>query len=250
MLHMTKTNETRLSSMQIQATVANQNDPVLECRDLKKYYSLQKKDIPVLQGIDLSVKKGEICIITGKSGAGKSTLLGLLAALDRPTSGSIHFEGGRIENWSNEKLTRLRREKMGIIFQNFNLLPSWTAFENVEAALLHTGPSKTVRAQKVKTLLTELGLGDRLDNLPSQLSVGQQQRVAIARALANEPTLILADEPTGDVDPETGQEIIQLLLALVKEKGVTLIISTHGTFPLECSQNIFILKDGKLGRKE
>lgn len=226
--------------------VPSENEIILECHDLKKSYPFKGKEIPVLKGVNLKIKKGESTAIFGRSGAGKSTLLGLLAGIDRQSSGSVIFEGAALEKLSNEILTGLRRSKIGIIFQNFNLLPTWTALENVEAALMHTGLSKTERRQKAKDHLTKLGLEPYLDNLPAQLSVGQQQRVAIARALVNEPTLIFADEPTGDLDPETAKEIIDLLLSLVMERKVTLFVTTHGNFPLSFAQKVYRLQDGGL----
>ncbi|MBI3040032.1 ATP-binding cassette domain-containing protein, partial [bacterium] len=137
-------------------------------------------------------------------------------------------------------------KKIGIIFQNFNLLTSWTAFENVDAVLMHQGLKKSDRREKVEKLLTDLGLGNRMNNLPSELSIGQQQRVAIARTLANEPSLILADEPTGDVDPETAEEIISHLMRPVKQNNTTLVVATHGSFPGKYADKTFVLKDGKL----
>lgn len=216
---------------------------------LKKSFFLGGKEIPVFSEIEFSFEKGKVIVIVGRSGVGKSTLLGILGGLDRQSSGSVTFENKSLEKMTNEELAILRREKIGIIFQNFNLLTSWTAAENVEAVLMHTGIDPAERRKKVEVLLTELGLGDRLENLPSELSVGQQQRVAIARTLANEPTLILADEPTGDVDPETAEEIIEMLLKPVKERGVTLIVATHGTFPLNRADKVFELKDRKLTEK-
>lgn len=230
--------------------MTGEGDILLECKDLRKSFTVKRKEIRVLRGINLSVDRGEIVVIAGKTGAGKSTFLGVLGGLERQTSGSVTFEGRCMEDLSHEALALLRRQKIGVIFQNFNLLPSWTAYENVEAALLHIGMSKTARREKVKTLLNNLGLGQRLDNLPSELSVGQQQRVAIARAIANEPALILADEPTGELDAETAQEIIDHLITPVREKGVTLVIATHGIFPLDIATRVFYIKDGTLVPQE
>ncbi|MBI3910148.1 MAG: ABC transporter ATP-binding protein [Armatimonadetes bacterium] len=225
---------------------AGTNCLLLECRDLRKTFVVKRQEICVLESITFSVNRGEIVVLTGKSGAGKSTLLGILAGLDRPTSGSAIFEGRPLESMTNEALAWLRRRDIGIVFQSFNLLPSWTAFENVEAALMHTGLSKSARRQKVVALLEALGLGARLDNLPAELSVGEQQRVAVARTLIHAPKLLLADEPTGDVDPETAQEIIARLVAPVKETGATLIVATHGIFPQEIADTVFQMKDGRL----
>lgn len=225
-------------------------DVLLECKDMRKSFTVKGREIQVLKGLNLSVNRGEIVVIAGKTGTGKSTLLRLLSGLERQTYGSVIFEGRCMEDLSNEELALLRRENIGIIFQNFNLLPSWTAFENVEAALLHIGMPKTTRHEKVKALLYNLGLGDWADNLPSELSMGQQQCVAIARALANEPTLILADEPTGEIDAEAAQEITGHLINPVREKRVTLIITTHGIFPLDIADRVLYMKDGNLIRQE
>ncbi len=225
------------------------NSTIMEARDLKKSFFLHGKEIVVFQNLSFSFSKSKVTLITGRSGVGKSTLLGLLGGLDRQTSGSILFEGTPLEGLSNAELAILRRQKIGIIFQNFNLLTSWTAAENVEAVLMHTGIDPTLRREKVTGLLKELGLENRLENLPSELSVGQQQRVAIARTLANEPMLILADEPTGDVDSETAQEIIEKLMMPVRQKGASLIVATHGTFPEKYADQIYVLKDGQLTKR-
>ncbi len=218
---------------------------LLKCGNVKKSYTGRKgQEIPILRGIDFTVNVGEIVVITGRSGCGKTTLLTMLGGLDRPTSGSINFEGKELQSLDNETLADLRRKKIGIIFQNLNLLPSWTAFENVEAALLHTGMPEAERAEKVTALLEQLGLMEQRDNLPAEMSMGQQQRVAIARTLAHQPALILADEPTGDVDPETAQEIINLLLLPVRQHNATLIITTHGNFPTDIADKVLILNEG------
>jgi putative ABC transport system ATP-binding protein len=217
---------------------------LLTCTDLKKDYTLNGKSTAVLKGISLSVKRGEVVVIKGKSGAGKSTLMGILGGLARPTSGSLVIDSRETGRLSCEEWSLLRREKIGIIFQNFNLIPSWTAFENVEAALMHQGSSKSNRRERVNQLLNELGIGDKGGFLPSELSAGQQQRVAVARALANEPMLLLADEPTGELDVETSRKIIQYLIAPVRKKSIALIVATHGVFPLSAADRVFSLKNG------
>ena len=218
---------------------------VLECNNLKKTFFKNKKGIEVLNGISLTLESGKIYIVRGRSGVGKSTFINLLCGLDSATSGSIRIGDTDIVNLSNSKLAELRKNSIGIIFQNFNLISSWTAYENVEAALLFTGIGRTERDGKIRALLTDMGLGDRMDNLPSELSAGQQQRVAIARALINEPILILADEPTGDLDPETAKEIVQLLLNFVS-KNITVLITTHGSFPPGIGDIMFEMVDGFL----
>jgi len=187
-------------------------------------------EVRVLAGVDLAVGAGEVVVISGRTGAGKSTLLAILAGIDRPTSGSVRVEGCPLEGLSGAALARLRQRKIGIVFQSFNLLPSWTAAENVEAALVGSDLGRAERRAKAATLLGDLGLGDRLDHLPAELSVGQQQCVAIARALANRPRVLVADEPTGDVDALTAETIVGHLLEPVRTYGAALVVATHGSF--------------------
>ena len=220
--------------------------PVIEARGLVKTFTVRGKEIPVLRGLDIAVAPGEIVTVRGKSGAGKSVLLWLLSGLDRPTGGDVYFEGQPMAMFSNAATAYLRRHKIGVIFQNFNLVASWTACENVAAALEGDGYKAEEAKQKASAILSELGLGERLNNLPAELSVGQQQRVAVARTLAGEPSLILADEPTGAVDPETADEIVQMLLKPVRERGAALVVTTHGHFPEHIANRLFKLQDGKL----
>ncbi|MBI3946531.1 MAG: ATP-binding cassette domain-containing protein [Armatimonadetes bacterium] len=221
-------------------------DPLLQCRGLRKCFITRGREVCVLGSVDLAVRAGEVVVIRGRSGAGKSTLLGLLGGLERPTSGSVLLGSERLEALSASALASLRRRRIGIIFQSHNLLPSWTARENVEAALMHAGVPAGARRARAAGLLKALGLEDRLGYLPAELSVGQQQRVAIARALVNEPSVILADEPTGDVDPETAAEIVSLLTAPVHERGVALVVATHGAFPLDGADRVCHLEGGRL----
>ena len=218
----------------------------VECCALGRTFPSRNGPVQALENISLSVRRGEIIVITGKSGAGKSTLLGLLAGLDSPTAGTVALAGRPLERISNAAIAKLRRDKAGIIFQDFNLLPSWTALENVEAPLMHSGVGRRVRRERVASLLQSLGLGDRLHHLPGELSVGQRQRVAVARALVNNPEIDFADEPAGGVDPETAQEIQDLLLRSVRERGATLIVATHGGFPLTVADRALALKNGTL----
>jgi len=219
---------------------------ILEVKNLKKSFYLKKRDVEVLRGINLSVRRGEKVVISGKSGSGKSTLIHLLAGLERPEldSSEIIFDGKFINRLSNKELAALRQKKIGIVFQNFNLLPSWSACENVEAALFFSGLKRNVRKKKAADLLTKVGLGDRLDNLPAELSIGERQRVAFARALINEPEIIFADEPTGDVDKETADEIIKILFSWVAERNATLLVVTHGEFPVGKGDRLLFLRDG------
>ena len=222
------------------------NDIILECHNLWKAFTVRGKEIVVLRGVNLAVRSGETVVIRGRSGTGKSILLWLLSGLDRPTSGEVLLEGRSLSSLSGGELAQVRRDRIGIIFQNFNLIESWTASENVEAALHHGQMPKKARWAKAIKALEDLALAERLDNLPSELSIGEQQRVAIARTLMNDPALILADEPTGDVDPETAKEIVEMLVAPVKQKGTALIIATHGNLPLDIADRELWLRDGIL----
>jgi len=219
---------------------------MMEVMNLRKNFYLKKKEIQVLKGLDLTVRRGEKVVITGKSGSGKSTLINLLAGLEPPTSGEIVFDGKLLNGLSNNEMSALRHRRTGIIFQNFNLLPSWNACENVEAVLFFSELPRDKRRKRAVELLNGVGLGDRLDNLPAELSMGQQQRVAVARALANEPEIIFADEPTGDVDPETAGEITKILFSWIGQRNTTLVTVTHGELPLGLFDTVYSLRDGIL----
>jgi putative ABC transport system ATP-binding protein len=221
-------------------------DTVLSCSHVTKRFVSRGKSTDVLGDISLSVHSGRIVVIRGRSGTGKSTLLQILAGLDHPTTGHVEIAGQPIEKLDAGELAQLRRQVTGFVFQNFNLIPSWTAAQNVEAALIHTPLTHSERRQKVCDMLGRLELGDRTDYLPSELSVGQQQRVAVGRALIHAPALLFADEPTGDVDPETGQAIMDCLIGLVRENGTTLIMCTHAGFSPEFADDRYVLRDGKL----
>lgn len=220
--------------------------PMIDAVGLKKSFRQGGREIPVLKDISLSLRPGETLVITGRSGVGKSTLLTLLGGLDTPDGGTVSIGGVDTGGLSQDGLAALRRKTIGIIFQNFNLLPSWSAVENVEAVLMHGDLEPSERRSRAVKWLERLGIGDRLDNLPAELSVGQQQRVAVARTLVHEPMLILADEPTGDVDPETGEEILSHLKAAVRERGASLLVVTHGSYRVEAGERVMRLHDGVL----
>jgi len=221
--------------------------PLIKTRNLGKIY-IRKNSSPTkaLDGVNLEVFAGEFLAIMGRSGSGKTTLLNLIGALDRPTSGEILFEGKNLEDFSNRDLARLRRERMGFIFQTFNLLPSLTVLENVEAALIHSSMPKNEIAEKVASLLNFFDLIDKSSMLPLELSVGQQQKVAIVRALVKNPSLILADEPTGELDPMASEEIAAKLIELNQKSKVTTVVVSHGTFPYEHADRALFIKDGKI----
>ncbi|MGI2335174.1 MAG: ABC transporter ATP-binding protein [Dehalogenimonas sp.] len=222
--------------------------PIIECCNLSKTFQVRKNKIPVLENITFSVAPGEVVVIRGRSGAGKSVLNWLLSGLDHPDSGEIIFKGESLKRMSNSKLAELRANHIGIIFQNFNLIASWTAMENATSSMEQKGLSRTEIQNQATAIISKLGLADRADNLPSELSMGQQQRIAVARTIAAEPELILADEPTGDVDPETAEEIIELLLSEVKRRNATLIITTHGHFPCRYADRVFVLENRRLSQ--
>ncbi len=201
--------------------------PLIRIRGLVKAYRRGGQDIPVLLGIDLDVMAGEFVALMGPSGSGKSTLLNLIAGIDKPSAGTIEIGGVDIATLGEGELADWRAHHVGFIFQFYNLIPVLSAFENVELPLLLTGLGARQRRERVAQVLGLVGLQDRADHLPSELSGGQQQRVAIARALVTDPTLIVADEPTGDLDRSTGEEVLSLLDQLVHELGKTIVMVTH-----------------------
>jgi putative ABC transport system ATP-binding protein len=226
--------------------MSSSNNTIISCSNITKRFSSRGKQIDVLCDISFSVKAGQIIVIQGRSGTGKSTLLQILAGLERLDSGQIVIEGKHIEKLSSEKLAILRRQTIGFIFQNFNLIPSWTALENVEAALINTKISRDERRKRACELLDELDMADRVDHLPSELSIGQQQRVAIARALINTPKIVFADEPTGDVDPQTAESIFRQLVGIVRKYQSSLIICTHGDLHRQMADRLYLLENGKI----
>jgi putative ABC transport system ATP-binding protein len=204
--------------------------------------------LTILHPLDLTIDRGHVVAITGPSGSGKSTLLGLIAGLDAPSTGRILLDGDDITTLDEDALARLRGVRVGIVFQFFHLLPSLTAFENVLVPMEIAGASDP--APRARTLLSEVGLADRMHHYPSQLSGGEQQRVAIARALANNPPILLADEPTGNLDSATGHHIIELLLSINRDRGTTLILVTHDPDLARVADIAVALRDGRVIRSE
>jgi putative ABC transport system ATP-binding protein len=221
---------------------------MIEVKDLTKTYHLGSVDVHALQGVSFSIEDGEAVAIMGQSGSGKSTLMSILGCLDLPTSGQYFLDGRNIAELNDHDLATVRNRKIGFVFQQFNLLPRATVHRNVEMPLMYVGmsdkPARREINQRTDTTLEAVGLGDRMNHRPNELSGGQQQRVAIARALVNQPALILADEPTGNLDSRTGKEIIDLLLTLNKEQGLTLVVVTHDPTIAAQTQRVIRLRDG------
>lgn len=222
------------------------DNPVIECRSLQKTFRKNGKNYPVLRDINMTVNEREVVVISGKSGEGKSTLLWLIAQLDKPTGGEILFRGEPLSGMAGAALADVRRNEICMIFQDFNLIPIWTALENVMAALAHSGLKKREAREKAVYMLEKTGLADKLDYFPSELSIGQRQRVAIARNLIIDPAVIVADEPTGGLDPATADSIIQLMGEPVRNGKSSLIVASHGTFPLSVADRVLRLSDGML----
>ena len=217
-----------------------------ELANTTKKYLQKNREITALNDVTLSIKTGDMVAIQGPTGGGKSTLLQLLGGLDRPSSGGIEIDGRDIEKLGDSELAAIRAKLIGFVFENFNLIPTLSAIENVELALVPLGIKKDERKSMSQAALESVGLGDRADHLPTELSGGQQQRVAIARALVKEPAVLLADEPTGNLDEETRDEIIGLLENLWKEKGITLIIVTHDSAVAKRAKTRLHIKNGKV----
>ncbi len=210
---------------------------------ITKVYRLSEVSVTVLKGIDISIQQGEYVAIMGASGSGKSTLMNIIGCLDRSTAGDYNLEGRDLMRLDDEQLAYVRNQRIGFVFQQFNLLPRSTALENVMLPMVYANISKSKRRQRAIEVLTQVGLGNYLDNRPTQLSGGQQQRVAVARALVNDPALVLADEPTGALDSETSQEIMDLLTEL-NRNGITIIVVTHDREVAAQTRRMIRLQDG------
>ena len=224
---------------------------IIEAEELTKIYSMGKVQVVALKDVSLSIPSGTFLGITGPSGSGKSTFLNLVGGLDTPTSGTIHARGKVVSRMSNEELARYRRIDVGMIFQSFNLISSLSAVENVALPLLFSGVAKKERRQKALEVLERVGLGARGSHRPLELSGGEQQRVSIARALVNQPDILLTDEPTGNLDSRTSEEIVQMLADLNKDRSITVIMVSHEERLLtKFADKIIHLQDGELVREE
>jgi putative ABC transport system ATP-binding protein len=230
----------------VEPVVAPVEGPLYVLEDVERVYRRGNVAVHALRGVSLEIPRGELVSVEGPSGSGKSTLLQLLGALDVPTAGRVTLDGVDLTTAGNRTLTRMRLDEIGFVFQQFNLIPTLTALDNVAVAMLPRGVRRTLRLARAADLLQQVGLGDRGDHVPSRLSGGEQQRVAIARALANDPRVILADEPTGNLDGETSTEIMEALAALVADRGVTVVTVTHDAEVARHARRRIRLRDGRV----
>ena len=221
------------------------NGSLIEMRAIRKVYDTGKHEVEALRGVDLTVRKQEFLSIVGPSGSGKSTLLNIIGCLDTPTDGSYRLDGEEVAGFDGDRLADVRNRKIGFIFQSFNLLPQITAYDNVELPLLFKGAGARKRRERVEALLSQVGLADRMDHKPTELSGGQMQRVAIARALACEPDLILADEPTGNLDSTSGADILHVFEELA-DAGNTVLVITHDHAIADRTERVVTLQDGEI----
>jgi predicted ABC-type transport system involved in lysophospholipase L1 biosynthesis ATPase subunit len=226
--------------------MSDRKDDILVASGLRKNYTLGSRELEVLRGIDVRVRRGEALVIVGASGAGKSTLLHLLGGLDAPSAGDVSLDGASLFEMSKAARTKLRNERIGFVFQSYNLLPELDALENVCMPALLQPRSRDGVAERGAQLLKAVGLGERLEHRPAELSGGEQQRVAVARALMNRPSLLLADEPTGNLDSKTGEGILDLLWRLREESGTTLVMVTHDEHVATRGERVLEIADGRI----
>lgn len=219
---------------------------LIQVRELRRFYQMGEETVRALDGVDLEIAEGEFIAILGPSGSGKSTLLYMLGGMDRPTAGQVVINNETVSTMDQNALAKFRQRTIGFIFQSFNLITSMTAQQNVEFPMVFAGVAPRLRHQRAAEMLGLVGLGDRLDHKPTQLSGGQQQRVAIARALVNDPKIILADEPTGNLDTKSGTEVIEILRRLNRELGRTIIMVTHDPSLLNITTRTIRIRDGKI----
>ena len=215
-------------------------------RNVGKTYRLDTVTVPALSAVSIDIRPGRFTVLCGPSGSGKTTLLNMMGCIDRPDAGEIQVDGQAVQAMTDDALSDFRARRIGFVFQNFNLLPVLTAFENVEYPLVLAAVPAAQRKERVRTLLDAVGLADRAGNLPGQLSGGQRQRVAIARALATEPALVLADEPTANLDSQTGAEIIALMRRLQRERGASFVFSSHDPMVLAQADDVVRIRDGRI----
>jgi len=224
--------------------------PVIQVKNLYKIYRVGDSVVRALNGVDIKINKGEFCAIVGTSGSGKSTLLNMLAGLEKPTKGEVIIENAHLEKMNENQLVKLRRERVGFIFQSFNLLPTMNALENVALPLSFRGVNKKMRNRKAAQVLNLVGLKQHIKHKPTQMSGGQQQRVGVARALVVDPAIIFADEPTGNLDSNTSEEVMDLMRKVVNEQKKTLVMVTHDNYLASFADRIFHIIDGKIVKVE
>ena len=232
----------------LEAEAPNNSRTLIEIKDLTKVYRLGEVEVHALRGLSLGVRAGELISIMGPSGSGKSTLMNVIGCLDQPTCGRYWLDGHDVSQLDDDKLATIRNRKIGFVFQNFNLLARTTALQNVELPLIYAGARN--RRKRARAALESVGLGDRLHHRPNELSGGQQQRVTIARALVNDPAIILADEPTGNLDSRSGAEIVAVFQQLNRERGLTVVFVTHDAHIAQHTGRIVYLADGRIAREE
>jgi len=231
------------------AVASGFNTPLVEVHDIRKNYQLGETEVHALRGVSVSIDAGDFVAIMGASGSGKSTFMNILGCLDKPTSGKYLLEGTDVSVLTKKELARIRNQKIGFVFQGFNLLGRTTALENTELPLLYSRSNKNDRERRAREALVQVGLGDRADHFPSQLSGGQQQRVAIARALVNQPRMLLADEPTGNLDSRTSVEVMEIFQKLNGE-GLTIVLVTHEPDIAQFAKREIVFRDGQIKRDD
>ncbi|HKV77634.1 MAG TPA: ABC transporter ATP-binding protein [Candidatus Sulfotelmatobacter sp.] len=231
------------------AAAAGVSVPLVEVHDIRKNYQLGETEVHALRGVSVSIKAGDFVAIMGASGSGKSTFMNILGCLDKPSSGRYLLEGTDVAALTKKELARIRNQKIGFVFQGFNLLGRTTALENTELPMLYSQTNKNDRERRAREALAQVGLGDRADHFPSQLSGGQQQRVAVARALVNQPRMLLADEPTGNLDSRTSVEVMEIFQKLNAE-GLTIILVTHEPDIAQFAKREIVFRDGQIKRDD
>jgi putative ABC transport system ATP-binding protein len=240
-------NQQNVQAVQDLQNVQNkQSDVIIDVKNLKKVYTIGTERVIALAGIDMQIRRGEICCLFGPSGSGKSTLLNMLAGLEKPTTGEIAINGARIDKMNERQLADFRRMNFGFVFQSYNLLPALTALENVEMPMIFRGVNPKLRKQQALKMLQYVGLQNRVKHKPTQMSGGQQQRVGIARAFVARPPVVFADEPTGNLDTHTTYEVMDMMSRMVKKRNATMIIVTHDNEIAEYGDHIIKIRDGKI----
>ena len=226
------------------------DEPIVKLDEISKYYQQGKVTVKAVEDLSLSLDTGDFAALSGPSGSGKTTILNLIGALDEPTSGTIWLEGLDLSQQNRTRLSKIRRDRIGFVFQSYNLIPVMTAFENAEFVLALQGVAPDERQRRVQAIMQEVGLGDLMNRRPDELSGGQQQRVAIARAIVPEPAIVLADEPTANVDSATAHDLLDLMEELNINKGITFLFSTHDERVMSRARRLIQLRDGKLAADE